>query len=118
MRARLTVTLTHPHPELSSGFLLQELVALGYSVASPCDRFGRTPETVALRQDQGTALEIVRRCLAAIDVQRLTRGFLARRKVYERRALAPGETSLVHDSQDVPDSETPTNTEDNSPKTG
>lgn len=67
---------------------MQELVALGYGMSLPCDRFGRTPEMVATRHDQGAALAIVRRSLAAVQVQRLLRGMFGRRKVIEVRAAA------------------------------
>eukprot|EP00903_Cladosiphon_okamuranus_P016147 g14902.t1 len=59
---------------------LEELIALGYDMSPPCDRFGRTPEVVAERHDQGAALALVRRSLACLDVHRLVRGFLGRRK--------------------------------------
>lgn len=49
-------------------------------MSPPCDRFGRTPEVVAERHDQGAALALVRRSLACLDMQRLVRGFLGRRK--------------------------------------
>lgn len=58
----------------------QEIIALGYDMAPPCDRFGRTPEVVAERHDQGAALVLVCRSLACLDIQRLARGFLGRRK--------------------------------------
>lgn len=58
----------------------QELIALGYDMSPHCDRFGRTPEVVAERHDQGAALALVRRSLACLDIQRLARGFLGRRK--------------------------------------
>lgn len=51
-----------------------------------CDRFGRTPETVADRHDQGLALSLVHHSLSRIDVQRVTRGFIGRRKARRIRA--------------------------------
>lgn len=64
----------------------QELIALGYDMSPPCDRFGRTPEVVAERHDQGAALALVRRSLACVDIQRLVRGFLGRRKAKRIKA--------------------------------
>eukprot|EP00752_Nemacystus_decipiens_P018586 g16664.t1 len=65
---------------------LEELIALGYDMFPPCDRFGRTPEVVAERHDQGAALAMVRRSLACLDIQRLARGFLGRRKAVRIKA--------------------------------
>lgn len=67
---------------------------MGYNMASPCDRFGRTPETVARRQGQGAALGLVRRSLAAVTAQRITRGFLARRKV---QRFQSGDSVITED---------------------
>lgn len=64
----------------------QELIALGYDMSGPCDRFGRTPEVVAERHDQGAALALVRHSLACLDIQRLVRGFLGRRKAKRIKA--------------------------------
>lgn len=66
--------------------MLQELIEVGYDMSRPCDRFKRTPETVAVRHDQGAALVLVQRSLAALDVQRLTRGFLGRQKANRIKA--------------------------------
>lgn len=54
-------------------------------MSQPCDRFGRTPEIVALRHDQGAALELVHRSLAAINAQRVFRGFMGRRNAKKMR---------------------------------
>lgn len=62
--------------------LKQELIELGYDMVPPCDRLGRTPETVAIRHDQGAALLLVRRSLVTLDIQRVVRGFLGRRKAF------------------------------------
>lgn len=69
---------------------------MGYSMISPCDGFGRTPETVAQRQGQGAALGLVRRSLAAVTAQRITRGFLARRKV--QRLLSGDSAAIAEDA--------------------
>lgn len=64
----------------------QELIALGYDMSRPCDRFERTPQTVAIRHDQGAALALVLRSLACLDIQRLARGFRGRQKAKRIKA--------------------------------
>lgn len=64
----------------------QELIDLGYDMSPPCDRFGRTPETVAERHDQGGVRSLIRRSLALLDIQRSTRGFLGRQKAKRIKA--------------------------------
>lgn len=59
---------------------------MGYDVSRPCDRFKRTPEMIAIRHDQGAALVLIQRSLGALDAQRLTRGFLGRRKAKRIKA--------------------------------
>ncbi|CAN0441334.1 unnamed protein product [Ectocarpus sp. 12 AP-2014] len=65
---------------------LEELIDLGYDMSPPCDRFGRTPETVAERHDQGGVRSIIRRSLVVLHIQRLTRGFLGRQKAKRIKA--------------------------------
>ncbi|CAM9904710.1 unnamed protein product [Ectocarpus fasciculatus] len=73
----------HDSPRLVGG---TELIELGYDMSPPCDRFGRTPETVAERYDQGGVRSLIRRSLAQLDIQRLARGFLGRQKAKRIRA--------------------------------
>ncbi|CAM9645018.1 unnamed protein product [Ectocarpus sp. 13 AM-2016] len=73
----------HDSPRLVDG---TELIDLGYDMSPPCDRFGRTPETVAERHDQGGVRSLIRRSLALLDIQRLTRGFLGRQKAKRIKA--------------------------------
>lgn len=70
------MTETYPCPF----FIGQELIRLGYDITTSCDGFGRTPAMVAARHDQGAALDLIRRTFAVVDIQRLVRGFLGRRK--------------------------------------
>lgn len=80
----------------------QELIALGYDMSPPCDRFGRTPEMVARRHDEGAALDLIRRSLATVEVQRLFRGMLGRRKAKKqvRTASEASERAVEGDDAD------------------
>lgn len=78
-------------------------------MSRPCDRFKRTPEVVAVRHDQGAALVLIQRSLAALDAQRLTRGFLGRKKAKRIKAAwgkaqARDKKSVVVDDNDDDDS--------------
>lgn len=78
----------------------QEIVNLGYDMTRPCDRFKRTPETVASRHDQGAALAVVRRSLAAVSIQGLFRGFLGRKRALVLSSQQRQQPVAAHQERD------------------
>lgn len=84
-------------------FIGQELIGLGYDITTSRDGFGRTPAMVAARHDQGAALDLIRHTLAVVNVQRLVRGFLGRRKAIRSGAKRGGVTSTLNDADNHDD---------------